>query len=56
MFASKLKDTLNTHSSSFHLHSSTQLTESDVCDVEFSEVLEAINRASLMLREFVQNM
>ena len=36
-FSSKLKDTLNTHSSSFHLHSSTQLTESDVCDVEFSE-------------------
>ena len=46
VFASKLKDTLNTHSSSFHLHSSTQLTESDVCDVEFSEadVLEAIAR------------
>ena len=41
VFASELKDTLNTHSSSFHLHSSTQLTESDV---EFSEadVLEAI--------------
>ena len=38
--------TLNTHSSSFHLHSSTQLTESDVCDVEFSkaDVLEAIAR------------
>ena len=46
VFASKLKDTLNTHSSSFHLHSSTQLAESDVCDVEFSEadVLEAIAR------------
>ena len=30
---------LNPHSSSFHLHSSTQLTESDICDV-----LEAIAR------------
>ena len=48
MFASKLKGTLNTHSSSLHLHSSFQsaLTESDVCDVTFSEadVLEAIAR------------
>ena len=33
VFASELKDTLNPHSSSFHLHSSTQLTESDICDV-----------------------
>ena len=51
MFASKLKGTLNTHSSSLHLHSSfhSALTESDVCDVTFSEadVLEAISRLKL---------
>ena len=51
VFASELKDTLNTHSSSFHLHSSTQLTESDVCDVEFSkaDVLEAIARLKITI-------
>ena len=51
MFASKLKGTLNTHSSSLHLHSSfhSALTESDVCDVTFSEadVLEAISHLKL---------
>ena len=45
MFASKLKGTLNTHSSSLHLHSSFQsaLTESDVTFSE-ADVLEAIAR------------
>ena len=55
--------TLNTHSSSLHLHSSfhSALTESDVCDVTFSEadVLEAISRLKLGKSDaegFIQSM